>query len=188
MRAELQKAQQQAIDRLQAQQQRDLQELRMHVEMQRDIVPVTIKMAEFEDLKKKGTLWYSRPFYAGMGGYKMCLCVYADGVGDGEHTHVTVSTCLMRGEFDSQLKWPFRGTVTIRLVNQLEDKEHHEKISSYRSASERGAAQVTDKERSSGWGKTQFIRHTELSIDQAKNWHYLKDDCLVFRVVSINNT
>ena len=49
----------------------------------------------------------------------------ANGEGDGEGTHITVGTCLMRGEFDSQLKWPFRGTVTIQLVNQLEDKEHH---------------------------------------------------------------
>ena len=31
----------------------------------------------------------------------------------------------MRGEFDSDLKWPFRGDITIQLLNQLEDKEHH---------------------------------------------------------------
>ena len=29
----------------------------------------------------------------------------------------------MRGEFDDQLKWPFRGNITIRLVNQ-EDKDN----------------------------------------------------------------
>ena len=125
MEAKLKEAQRQAIDRLQTQQQRDLQELRTDVEMRRDIVPVTIKMAGFDELKKEGTTWYSRPFYTGMGGYKMCLRVDANGDGDGKGTHVSVYTCLMRGEFDSHLKWPFRGTVTIQLVNQLEDKEHH---------------------------------------------------------------
>ena len=55
----------------------------------------------------------------------MCLNVDANGYGDGKDTHVSVFTFLMRGEFDSHLKWPFRGTITIQLVNQLEDKEHH---------------------------------------------------------------
>ena len=188
MRAELQVAQQQAIDQLQAQQQQQhyLRELSMHVEMQSKIVPVIIKMAGFEDLKRKGIEWYSRPFYTCIGGYRMCLSVYANGNGDGEHTHVSVFTYLMRGEFDSQLKWPFCGEVTIQLLNQLEDKEHHELSYSYDSATGCCAAQITGKKRSDfGWGKPQFISYTELGLNQAKNRHYLKDDCLVFRVVSI---
>ena len=118
LEAKYKEAQQQAIDRLQTQQQRDLQELRTELEMQRDIPPVTIKMAGFDELTKKGTNWYSRPFYTGMGGYKMCLRVDANGSGAGKGTHVSVYTCLMRGEFDSHLKWPFRGTISIQLVNQ----------------------------------------------------------------------
>ena len=139
----------------------------MHVEMQCDIVPVTVKMAGFEDLKKKGTPWYSRPFYTSMGEYKMCLRVDTDGYGDGEHTHVSVFTYLMRGEFDSQLKWPFRRTVTIQLVNQLEDKEHYELSYSYDKDTisytdktpNRCAAQVTDEERSSGRDTSMLIPH-----------------------------
>ena len=45
---------------------------------------------------------------------------------------------------------------------------------------------LLDKKRSDdGWGYHEFIPHTELGLDQAKNRHYLKDDCLVFRAVSI---
>ena len=107
-------------------QSQDLRELRTDVEMQRDIPPVTFKVAGFDELKKEGTKWLSRPFYTGMGGYKMCLEVNANGWGAGKGTHsVSVCTCLMCGEFDSHLKWPFRGNVTIQLVYQLEDKEHH---------------------------------------------------------------
>ena len=54
----------------------------------------------------------------------MCLQVDADGMEEGEGTHVSVFTNLLCGEFDSRLKWPFRGIVTIQLVNQLEDKKH----------------------------------------------------------------
>ena len=173
-------AQQRVIDQLQRQQQRDLQDLRTGVAMHLEIVPVTIKMAGFERLKKKGTEWFSRPFYSSMGGYKMCLEVHSNGYGDGDGTHVSVATCFMRGEFDSRLKWPFRGDVTIQLVNQLENKDHCTGIVTY---SDVPNARVTDKERDSGLGIPQLVLHSELGV--AINRQYLKDDCLIFRIVSI---
>ena len=182
LEAKLKEAQRQAIDRLQTQQQRDLQELRTEVEMQH-IVPVTIKMAGFDELKKKGTDWYSRPFYTGMGGYKMCLNVDANGYGSGKGTHVSVFTYLMRGEFDSHLEWPFRGTITFQLVNQLEDKEHHTDSNAYKDAAP-DFAQV-DGERSVGWGSPEFLPHFALGLSVANNRQYLKDDCLIFRIVSV---
>ena len=178
----LKEAQRQAIDRLQTQQQHDLRELRTDVEMQH-IVPVTMKMAGFDKLKKEDTDWYSRPFYTGMGGYKMCLNVDANGWGAANGTHISVFTYLMRGEFDSHLKWPFRGTITFQLVNQLEDKEHHTDSNAYKDATP-DFAQV-DGERSVGWGSPKFLPHCELGLSVANNHQYLKDDCLIFRIVSV---
>ena len=177
----LKEAQRQAIDRFQTQQQHDLRELRTDVEMRRDIVPVTIKMAGFDELKKKGTTWLSRPFYTGRGGYKVCLSVDTNGDGDGKGTHVSVFTCLMRGELDSHLKWPFRGTVTIQLVNQLEDKEHHTKTISYTNV----IPVTVGKQSNTGWGWPAFLCHSELGLSVANNCQYLKDDCLIFRIVSV---
>ena len=54
----------------------------------------------------------------------MCLSVVANGSGEGEGTHVSVYACLMRGEFDDHLKWPFRDHVTIAMLNQLKDNSH----------------------------------------------------------------
>ena len=171
-----------AIDRLHIQQQCELQELRTNVEVHLCIVPVTIKMTTFNNYKKLATSWYSQPFYTSMGGYKMCLSVDANGCGRGEGTHVSVFTCLMPGEFDSQLKWPFRGSITFQLVNQLEDKKHKTGTISYTRASE-SFAQVTDGERSSEWGKHRFIRHSQLGLSVANNRQYLKDDCIIFRIM-----
>ena len=56
--------------------------------------------------------------------YMMCLKVYANGQGDGKGTHVTVAVCLMRGEFDDLLKWPFRGDFTIQLKKN--DPPHYQ--------------------------------------------------------------
>ena len=180
LEAKLEEAQRQAIDRLQTQQQRELRELIMDVEMKRDIVPVTIKMAAFDELKKTATKWHSHPFFTGMGGYKMCLSVYANGR-DGTGTHVSVYTYLIRGEFDSHLKWPFRGTITFQLVNQLEDKEHHTDSNAYKDAPP-DSAQV-DGEQSVGWGSPKFLPHSKLGLSVANNRQYLKDDCLIFRIL-----
>ena len=188
LEAKLKDAQRQAIDRLQTQQQRDLKELRTEFEMQRDIFPVTIKMAGFDELKKTDTNWHSHPFYTGMGGYKMCLSVDANGEGAGAGTHVSVFTCLMHGEFDSRLKWPFRGTVTIQLVNQLEDKEHCTVTIPYTdTVPDCCAARVTDGEQShsQGLGLPKFLPHSKLGLSVANKRQYLKDDYLIFRIVSV---
>ena len=141
-------------------------------------------MSGYDELKKKGTDWYSHPFYTGMGGYKMCLRVDANGTVTGKGTHVSVFTCLMRGDFDSHLKWPFRGTVTIQLVNQLEDKEHHTETIRYTDTTrDAHTARVTDRDRSNGgFGKSRFLLQSALGLSVVNNCQYLKDDCLIFRI------
>ena len=185
MEAKLKEAQRQAIDQLLTQQQHDLRELRTEVEMRRDIPPVTLEMAAFDMFKKKSTTWFSRPFYTGMAGYKMCLSVDANGSGAFKGTHVSVHTCLICGEFDSQLKWPIRGNIIIQLVNQLEDKEHLTYSIYYTDAFDANAVRVTDGERSGGLGRPRFLPHSDLGLSADNNRQYLKDDCLVFRIVSV---
>ena len=55
----------------------------------------------------------------------MCIKVDCNGFGDGEGTHVSVYAYLMRGENDNHLPWPFTGTITVELLNQLEDDNHY---------------------------------------------------------------
>ena len=69
---------------------------------------------------------FSRGFYTHLHGYQMCVGVYPNGRGEGEGSHVTICTCLMKGPFDEYLKWPFRGEVTIQIVNQAGDHDHKE--------------------------------------------------------------
>uniref|UniRef100_A0A1X7TMG6 TRAF-type domain-containing protein n=1 Tax=Amphimedon queenslandica TaxID=400682 RepID=A0A1X7TMG6_AMPQE len=39
-------------------------------------------------------------------------------------THVSCHIYPMEGEYDDTLEWHFQGKVTIKLLNQLEDKNH----------------------------------------------------------------
>ena len=70
----------------------------------------------------------SRPFYTEKNGsgYKLCLLLFMDGDGSGQGTHISCYTALMRGEYDTQLQWPFRKKVKLVLVSQ--DQQHQDII------------------------------------------------------------
>ena len=85
---------------------------------------IELIMTQYYTHKKNKVDWYSPPFYTGPGGYKMCIRVDANGRATG--THVSVYVHLMRGEYDSRLVWPFRGDITIQLVNHSNDHDHRE--------------------------------------------------------------
>ena len=140
-----------------------------------------IVMTDFKGRKGRNDDWYSPPFYSHIRGYKMCLSVLPNGLGNGRATHVSVFCHLERGEYDDQLKWPFHGDITIQLLNQSRDEGHRKKTVPYDRASDSNG-RVVGKERGSGWGCHTFIAHTQLSTE---NKEYLKNDCLKFRILEI---
>ena len=75
--------------------------------------PPDIIVNEFERRKKEIKHWYSPAFYTHVGGYNMCLAIFANGWDTGEGTHVGLAIHMMKGEFDSHLKWPFKGEITV---------------------------------------------------------------------------
>ena len=88
----------------------------------------------------------------------------------------------MKGEYDDQLQWPFRGKIIIRLVNQTDDDDYREttlhfteKISNYDDIASR---MLTKKEEGKKRGLTDlnFICHADLKQK------YLKNVCLILRV------
>ena len=89
--------------------------------------PPDIVMDEYERKRIEDEDWFSPAFYTHVGGYKMCLKITANGWDDGKGTHVGVSVYMMKGEFDSHLKWPFKGEITVELVNQKEGGVNYER-------------------------------------------------------------
>ena len=158
--------------------------------MKEDIVhtqgPCVFKMPNFNQQKTSKQEWYSPPFYLHPGSYKMCIRVDANGISGGEGTHILVSVYLMRGKNDDNLSWPFRGKVTITLLNQLKDKNHHTETLTYpEDKDDRANRRVIDAERSPvGYGMPKFISHDQLGYVTRRKHQYLKDDCLFFRVTA----
>ena len=160
---------------------------RVALDMKKPLAPVfvplpDIVMTDFEKHKKADESWYSSPFYSHIGGYKMCLGVYANGYGNSKDTHVSVFVYLMRGEYDDQLKWPFRGDITIQLLNQSRDEGHWEKTVYFDDRADNEAGTVVGQKGGTGWGYKQFIAHTNLNTE---NKEYLKNNCLKFRISKI---
>ena len=126
-------------------------------------------------------------FYTHSHGYKMCLCIYTNGNGDGQGTHMSVFICLMRGPFDDHLSWPFRGHVTLCIVNQAGNHSHFVKTISYDDETpERLAARVTGKDKGdNGWGCYKFLAHSDLEYNSANMTQYSKDNIIIIRVVRV---
>ena len=145
--------------------------------------PVEFTLSDYEQRKNEDAKWHSPAFYTHSGGYRICLDVYPNGYGGDNGTHVSVFSCIMRGPFDNQLKWPFQAKITVQIVNQAGDDNHHEMTNNYNDMTpETIAGRVMDKERAISRGYGQFIPHTSLRHTTASNTEYLRNNSLVFRV------
>ena len=137
--------------------------------------------------KVKNEVWYSPGFYTTSEGYKMCLNIVANS-GHGKHkgSHVFCGICLMSGEYDNILEWPFQGEVTIELLNQLEDGNHHKLVVPFNESTPQEFKNKVVGKRY-GEGYLQYISHSQLVYKSSLNCQYLKDNTLYFRV-SVNVT
>ena len=143
---------------------------------------VELTMTEFRRHWQNGDEWYSGPFYTHPHGYKMCLRVDAKGWGNGRDTHVSVFVHLMRGEYDDHLEWPFRGEVTVQLLQGKKNCSFTVCFNTFaNSATFICGQRVTTSERAvDGMGRSKFIYHNE--VDQ-----FHQDDCLRFQVTRVSN-
>ena len=73
----------------------------------------------------RGKPWMSHSFYTHEYGYKMCIGVAPQGVFEGTGTHLSLYAFLMKGDYDNNLSWPFRGAVYLKLINQLDPNDGH---------------------------------------------------------------
>ena len=141
-----------------------------------------LSVPKFNQHKSTKQEWYSPPFYTQPGGYKMCIRVDANGNGDGENTHVSVFAYLMKGRNDDNLSWPFTGEVTITLLNQLANRNHYPRTTSFLQDSGIGRRVVNDEIAATGYGWHKFISHNQLGYYPAKICQYLKNDSLYIQI------
>ena len=149
--------------------------------------PVDLIMTDFAERKDNEDFWFSDPFYTHQNGYKLCLKVIPAGLGVGTGKDVSISVYVMKGEFDDSLKWPFKGDITLQLLDWAKDEVHCEKVISFNDKVDLDVSGRVAKEGRAefGWGHPEFVSHAELASGRAKKIEYLRNNSLKFRVPKI---
>ena len=143
------------------------------------IIPSLMTMCNFSEHKRIGDLWYSPPFYSAAGGYKLQLRVMVNDKGN-----VCVVVCLLKGENDELLEWPFLGQINIHVLNWKENNGHVEKIIDLYNAPLECRDRVTeDVTAPKGWSIN--IPSSDLDNNQNKGTKYLHNDMLCIRVTEV---
>ena len=142
--------------------------------------PLTIVFTGYQEKREEGIYWYSPSYYTHLHGYKMCVWVWVRPC----DTTLDVYSYLLPGEYDAALKWPFRGTVVVQLLNQLSDDNHFDYVFDYSQASDGVSQRVTSGERSSYYQCPSGPRLllTDLKYNSSKKCQYLKNDCLKLKI------
>lgn len=106
-------------------------------------------------------------------GYKFILALFPNGDGMGRRTHVSVYFAIMKGDFDQLLTWPFKGKVTLTLLDPSGYAKHH--VLKFPAPSHNRVlfAQPT-KEKNNGVGFPQFIKRDEIDYYLHQNTLYLQ--------------
>ena len=83
---------------------------------------VSEKLADAQS--ERQTSIFSPVFYSSSNGYRMRARLFPFGDGNARRTHISIFFMLMKGEYDSILKWPFHYKVTFCLLDQTGQNHH----------------------------------------------------------------
>lgn len=121
---------------------------------------------------------YSPPFYSSPNGYKMCMRLYPHGDGQARRTHLSLFFVLMRGDYDPILVWPFQYKITFILLDQSGAQQHI--VDSFRPDIKSNSFQRPTSDMNIASGLPKF---TSLSLIQAENNPYIRDNCMFIRCI-----
>ena len=111
-------------------------------------------------------------------GYNLKLRIYPNGYGSYSNTHLSVFIVVMKGEYDDALAWPFSKRVRVTSIDQQDDEDKRENISSFITPELNPAHFFRPKEKENkGYGISGYISHEKL-----KSRKYIVDDNLFLQV------
>ena len=146
------------------------------------IPPFPFTVNRYSERMNSKEVFISSPFYTHRRGYKMTIRVE---VNDSKG-HVSVFCCIMRGEHDDSLKWPFHGDVCIRLLDHTDSQNHFEKFICFdqRTPLSR-SGKVTSGDKGFLHGHDNFIAHKDLNYNSVNSDKYIEGNALDFEVTSV---
>ncbi len=151
------------------------------------IPPFHFTLRNYSHYKKHSLKWCSPPFHSHPRGYRLAVEVDAYGSSVGQGSYVSVYVQILRGENDEKLQWPFRGSVSIKLLNGRRDGGHFEKTIEFTDDTPlvNSGRVGMEGERTQAWGDPLFIAHSELTHNPVSDSEYMMFDRLCFIVSEV---
>ena len=120
----------------------------------------------------------SAPFYTSEFGYKVRMCLYPNGDGKAKNSHLSIFICIMKGDHDSILQWPFSKQVTFTLIDPKESPEDRKNISLTLQKQGKGDwnSRPNTDENSESMGFPLFVSH-----DKLMESGYILDDSIFIK-------
>ena len=143
-------------------------------------------MKDYSKYQRSGEHCHSLPFHTAPGGYKLQLQLDAAGSGRGAST---ISVQVMKGEDDDCLRWPFGGSVDIKVLNWREDENHLEHtftastIGDPTLSLDRVTGSATRSNNESQ--RSLLIPHKQLDYNSDYNTQYLMNDFLCVEITGV---
>ena len=141
--------------------------------------PYIFKISGYRKLKQNRQEWTSPDFFSQPGGYKMRMTVSPGGVDD-VNDYLSIFISLIQGPKDAELSWPFWGFVTVQILNQKKDQEHHSN-----SVLVLATREELGEEELNGRGNCHFIAHNVLEKETSTCTYVDLDGCIHFRISKI---
>ena len=121
----------------------------------------TYELKRFYKHKNKDTSCFSPSFYANC--YNMRLRVHPNGYGKGKGSFVSVYACLVEGDYDDIVLWPFQGKVIVELEHNSNGQPLKRFVKYGFDIPEEFSTVAGRNHSSKGNGWPKFLSHSELS-------------------------
>ena len=124
------------------------------------------------------TALYSPALYTSLFGYKLCLRINLNGVDSGVGKHLALFVHMMQGDYDTTLKWPFTGKITLSILDQSDASESSHHITETLVAKPNLLAfqRPTAPRNHKGYGYVEFA-----PIEQIREGKYVKHNRMLVR-------
>ena len=145
------------------------------------ILPYAFTVLNYQQRSESISYVKSPEMYTHPGGYKFMVSIYLC-------AHMSpllgVFVYSLSGDHDDKLDFPTKFEVTIQLLNQHRDQDHHTGVIHCEVTREKIASGDTLLSNTIG-ADGRFILYTDLKWNSNTKTQYLKSDCLKFRVCKI---
>ena len=141
--------------------------------------PFQFQVDRFSFKKNQHQCHHSPAFY--LRNYRMQITVFPFGRYGSKGSHVAIYAHILRGEYDNQLKWPFRGRLTVHLISQKHSYSNHVRHIVYDdSVSYKYSGRCLDSSPSLDYGIDQFLPFSSVQ-------HYISNDTLTFELPHVED-